>query len=146
MLNYNDAKIFLKNNNPNLETLQDYRLYIQSEKIYFLPYNPERTYKTKNTWISIEDFLYNYNNKYSKKEFLNFYEAKKWLKDNYKDTLKSVSFLLHSEHGFIQAPYEEITKEKYEELIKNIKPIFNNNLGQGELNIENCIIGSCPIK
>ena len=73
-------------------------------------------------------------------------EIKKWLKDNYKDTLKSVSFLLHSEHGFIQAPYEEITKEKYEELIKNIKPIFNNNLGQGELNIENCIIGSCPIK
>ena len=29
---------------------------------------------------------------------------------------KSLSFLLHSEHGFKQAPYEEITQEQYEAL------------------------------
>ena len=38
-----------------------------------------------------------------------------WLHDNYINT-KSVSFLLHSDHGFDQAPLEEITKERYEEM------------------------------
>jgi hypothetical protein len=52
------------------------------------------------------------NNEYYKKEELP--EIKQWLKENYKDSVKSVSFLLHSEHGFKQAPYEEITKEDAE--------------------------------
>ena len=39
-------------------------------------------------------------------------ELKEWLKANYNEHLKSVSFLLHSEHGFLQAPYEEILKEE----------------------------------
>ncbi|MFW9829480.1 MAG: ribonucleoside-triphosphate reductase, adenosylcobalamin-dependent, partial [Candidatus Thorarchaeota archaeon] len=42
----------------------------------------------------------------------------------YEDKLKSVSFLPIKEHGYKQAPYEEITKEKYEEIIANLKP-FN---------------------
>jgi len=39
----------------------------------------------------------------------------------YEDKLKSVSFLPIKEHGYKQAPYEEITKEKYEEIISNLK-------------------------
>ncbi|MFX1306645.1 MAG: ATP cone domain-containing protein [Promethearchaeota archaeon] len=42
----------------------------------------------------------------------------------YEDKLKSVSFLPIKEHGYKQAPYEEITKERYEEIISNLKP-FN---------------------
>ncbi|MHA1490950.1 MAG: hypothetical protein ACTSRI_15050 [Promethearchaeota archaeon] len=41
----------------------------------------------------------------------------------YEDKLKSVSFLPISEHGYAQAPYEEITKEKYEKMIANLKPL-----------------------
>jgi hypothetical protein len=41
----------------------------------------------------------------------------------YEDQLKSISFLPLSEHGYIQAPYETITKEKYEEMSKDLKPI-----------------------
>ena len=41
----------------------------------------------------------------------------------YETRLKAVSFLRYQETGYVQAPYEPITKEKYEELIKNIKPI-----------------------
>jgi intein/homing endonuclease len=41
----------------------------------------------------------------------------------YEDKLKSVSFLPIKEHGYKQAPYEEITKEKYEEMISTITPI-----------------------
>lgn len=73
-------------------------------------------------------------------------EIKKWLKENYKSGLKSVSFLLHSDHGFEQAVYEEITEEKYNELIKNIKPIDRVNIGKADLNLEDCSTGSCPIK
>ena len=39
------------------------------------------------------------------------------------DKLKSISFLPLKEHGYKQAPYEEITQERYEEMAKKIKPL-----------------------
>ena len=45
-------------------------------------------------------------------------EIKKWLSKNFKNNIKSVSFLLHSDHGFVQAPYEEIDEEHY---LKSLK-------------------------
>ncbi|MFX1569236.1 MAG: ribonucleoside-triphosphate reductase, adenosylcobalamin-dependent [Promethearchaeota archaeon] len=39
----------------------------------------------------------------------------------YEDKLKSVSFLPIKEHGYKQAPYEEITKKQYEEIISKLK-------------------------
>lgn len=50
-------------------------------------------------------------------------EIKEYLKSNYKDGIKSVSFLLHSEHGFVQAPYQEITEQQYKEMAKGLVPI-----------------------
>ena len=41
----------------------------------------------------------------------------------YETRLKAVSFLRYEETGYEQAPYEPITKEQYEEMIKNITPI-----------------------
>ena len=41
------------------------------------------------------------------------------MNNNFNENIKTCSFLLHSEHGFDQAPLEEITKEKYEEMISN---------------------------
>lgn len=74
-------------------------------------------------------------------------EIKEWLKNNYESSIKSVSFLLHSDHGFIQAPYEEISKEKYEELVKKVKPISTLNVSSGEeLDGLECSTGVCPIK
>jgi hypothetical protein len=43
--------------------------------------------------------------------------------ESYEDKLKSASFLPIKEHGYKQAPYEEISKEKYEEMVSKIKPI-----------------------
>jgi ribonucleoside-triphosphate reductase (thioredoxin) len=80
---------------------------------------------------------------YYKKEELP--EIKKWLKENYKDSVKSVSFLLHNEHGFTQAPYEEITKEQYEALSKDIK-IIKTAISGGDNLISECTGGVCPIK
>ena len=54
-------------------------------------------------------------------------EIKEWLKKNYNNSIKTVSFLLHSDHGFIQAPMEQITKQEYEELKQLIAQYRNNN-------------------
>ncbi|MFX1297198.1 MAG: ribonucleoside-triphosphate reductase, adenosylcobalamin-dependent, partial [Promethearchaeota archaeon] len=43
--------------------------------------------------------------------------------ESYEDKLKSASFLPIKEHGYKQAPYEEISKEKYEEMVSKIKPL-----------------------
>jgi hypothetical protein len=43
---------------------------------------------------------------YYKKEELP--EIKEWLRKNYNNSIKTISFLLFSEHGFEQAPFEEM--------------------------------------
>jgi intein/homing endonuclease len=73
---------------------------------------------------------------------------KEWLKNNYNDNVKSCSFLLHNDHGFKQAPYEEITKEQYEELMKKVIPITTCNI-KAESDYElmsDCPGGVCPIR
>lgn len=41
----------------------------------------------------------------------------------FEDQLKSISFLPLQDHGYEQAPYEEITKEKYENMISKITKV-----------------------
>lgn len=75
-------------------------------------------------------------------------DIKKWLLENYNNNIKTCSFLLHNDHGFKQAPYEKITKEKYEELVKNTIPITSGKidlLKDNEL-ISECVGGICPIR
>lgn len=82
---------------------------------------------------------------YYKKEELE--EIKDWLRKNYKNNIKSVSFLLHSEHGFSQAPYEEITEEAYKKLRSALKKVTAVSVGNGQT-IEGleCDGGACPIR
>lgn len=44
----------------------------------------------------------------------------------YEDSLKGISFLPIEEHGYVQAPYETITAEKYQEISQRLKPIVFN--------------------
>jgi hypothetical protein len=46
---------------------------------------------------------------YYKKEELSIIQE--WLKQNYNTSVKTISFLLHKDHGFTQAPLEEISKD-----------------------------------
>jgi ribonucleotide reductase alpha subunit len=74
-------------------------------------------------------------------------QIKEWLKYNYETSTKTVSFLLHNEHGFIQAPYEEISEQEYKEKIKKIKKIsINSDIGSDSLDGIECAGGACPIK
>lgn len=83
---------------------------------------------------------------YYKKEELE--EIKDWLKNNFTNNIKSVSFLLYHGHGFIQAPYETISKEQYLDLIKNVIPITELSMKEEDITsgLEECDNGTCPIK
>ena len=82
---------------------------------------------------------------YYKKEELE--EIKEWLRKNYKNNIKSVSFLLHQDHGFDQAPYEEIDAETYKKLSTAIKKVSSTKVGNGHvLQDLECEGGACPIR
>lgn len=71
---------------------------------------------------------------------------KAYLKENWQESFKSLSFLLYTGHGFVQAPYEPITKEKYEELIAKVTPIVSVDINEDDVDIAECDNGACPIK
>jgi len=83
---------------------------------------------------------------YYKKEELD--GIKKWLSENYNEGIKTVSFLLHSDHGFDQAPLEEITEKEYKERVKATKPITNCDVDESSISSDQlgCATGACPIK
>lgn len=73
-----------------------------------------------------------------------------WLDINYKDNIKSVSFMLRSDHGFIQPPIEAITKEVYEHIKDQLRPMNLDNMIQTYVeevddSLE-CDGGACPIR
>jgi hypothetical protein len=71
---------------------------------------------------------------------------KEWLRINYKN-VKSVSFLLHNDHGFDQAPLEEITEEEYTELWERVTPITSlTQLNMDDIDIQDCEGGACPVR
>lgn len=72
-------------------------------------------------------------------------EIKKWLSNNLK-YLKTISFLCHNDHGFIQAPIEAMTQEDYEKKASKVKPIDFDTITSGELESLECEGGVCPIK
>ena len=81
---------------------------------------------------------------YYRKEELD--DIKRWLSENYVN-VKSVSFLLHNEHGFDQAPMEEITKEQYEEMSSKVTPITSiKQISMSEVDIQDCDTGACPVR
>jgi len=81
---------------------------------------------------------------YYRKEELDAIKA--WLVVNYVNT-KSVSFLLHSDHGFDQAPLEEITEARYLEMKESVTPITSlDNLNMDDIDIADCDTGACPVR
>ena len=80
---------------------------------------------------------------YYKKEELP--EIKEYLMKHYRNSHKSLSFLLHSDHGFQQAPYEEITKEQYDDLVGKTNVITSISSAEFESSDE-CASGVCPVR
>ena len=72
-------------------------------------------------------------------------EIRKYLKKHYRNNHKSLSFLLHSEHGFHQAPLEEITEEQYNALVASTKLI--TSIDEANIGLDDdCATGACPVR
>lgn len=72
---------------------------------------------------------------------------KTWLKDNYEHNVKSVSFLLFKDHGFKQAPYQEIDEATYLSASAKVKPLTTISTASTEmLDMAECSSGACPIR
>jgi adenosylcobalamin-dependent ribonucleoside-triphosphate reductase len=76
---------------------------------------------------------------------------KAWLKENYNSNVKTVSFLLHSDHGFAQAPMEQISETEYLDMVSNCKPIrdlegvcYSHEDRQMMKDEKECAGGACP--
>jgi len=71
---------------------------------------------------------------------------KEWLRLNYKN-VKSVSFLLHNDHGFDQAPLEAITKEEFDKMSALVTPITSlTAISMDDVDIQDCDTGACPVR
>lgn len=82
---------------------------------------------------------------YYKKEELA--DIKAWLATNYINNVKTVSFLLYTGHGFIQAPYETISKEEYDRRKEGTIPITTIGNGIDDMDESaGCESGACPVK
>jgi ribonucleoside-triphosphate reductase len=75
-------------------------------------------------------------------------EAKeiKHVLESYEDKLKSASFLPIKEHGYKQAPYEEISKLKYEEMVSKIKPMNLDETKDRAIGEKFCDSDVCEVK
>lgn len=70
---------------------------------------------------------------------------KDFLKKNYNKGFKTLSFLLHSGHGFDQAPYEEIERADFDKRVASSDLITSVSQAEFEGDAE-CAGGVCPIK
>ncbi len=72
---------------------------------------------------------------------------KAWLSEHYDDSVKSVSFLRYSDHGFNLAPYEPIEPAEYRRRAARVRrdgPLVL--MGQTTLDEESCATGACPVR
>ena len=76
-------------------------------------------------------------------------EIREYLAEHWSE-MKSVSFLLHSEHGFDQAPMGELTKEEYETVLSTTSALGEKLTGSTIMSDEDfdaeCATGACPIR
>lgn len=77
-----------------------------------------------------------------------FEGTRAYLHEHYTDSIKTVSFLLHKEHGFVQAPFEEITPEEYGQLAQQVAPITSVTDDTERVFEETleCASGTCPVR
>ncbi len=74
-------------------------------------------------------------------------EIQEYLAKKFNKNFKSLSFLLHTGHGFDQAPFEEISKEDYEILKSRTKLI--TSIAEASIGLDDgaeCSGGVCPVR
>ncbi len=70
---------------------------------------------------------------------------REYLAEHYNENFKSLSFLLHQNHGFDQAPLEEVTEDEFDRMVARTRVITSVESAQFDDDAE-CASGVCPIK
>ena len=78
-----------------------------------------------------------------------FLEIGNWVYNNF-DSISGISFLPYDEHSYAQAPYEQITEEEYNEMVKDFPTEFDWNLNEEDDFTEGaqtlaCVGNSCEL-
>ena len=78
-----------------------------------------------------------------------FLEIGNWVYNNF-DFISGISFLPYDEHSYAQAPYEQITEEEYNEMVKDFPTEFDWNLNESDDFTEGsqtlaCVGNSCEL-
>ena len=78
-----------------------------------------------------------------------FLEIGNWVYNNF-DSISGISFLPYDEHSYAQAPYEQITEEEYNEMLKDFPTEFDWNLNEEDDFTEGaqtlaCVGNSCEL-
>ena len=78
-----------------------------------------------------------------------FLEIGNWVYNNF-DTISGISFLPYDEHTYAQAPYEQITEEEYNEMVKDFPTAFDWDLNESDDFTEGaqtlaCVGGACEL-
>ena len=90
----------------------------------------------------IQGGIVSHNTVYYRREELD--SIKTWLRDNYENNVKTCSFLLHSDHGFDQAPLEEISVERYNEMVASCRQFGMDNVTVKDTKEEDTLEVECP--
>ena len=72
----------------------------------------------------------------------NFLDIGAWLFKNF-DKVSGVAFMPHTEHAFVQAPYEEITEEEHQELVASMPKEINWDIAEHDDNTEGAQTLAC---
>ena len=78
-----------------------------------------------------------------------FLEIGNWVYNKF-DSISGISFLPYDEHSYAQAPYEQITEEEYNEMVKDFPTEFDWNLNEEDDFTEGaqtlaCVGNSCEL-
>lgn len=71
---------------------------------------------------------------------------REYLKQHYNNSFKSLSFLRHSDHGFDQAPMEEVGREDYERMVRRTRTITSVTTTVRYESEDECVAGICPVR
>jgi hypothetical protein len=74
---------------------------------------------------------------------------KEYLAAHWQREIKSISFLPHVEHGFAQAPYEQISEQQYLTLVEQTRPLAAASASKADMEralSPDCAGGACPVR
>jgi hypothetical protein len=135
--------------NSSISPNGKYKMLLVSTMAYNMVKQKTYDITVASTHSYLANTMVSHNTVYYKPDELK--DIRSFLETNYANNFKSISFMLHSDHGFKQAPYEEITEKQYIDMMSKITPVSEVSINYCEDDDElatetTCSNGTCPVR